>query len=92
MESEGFEPIHHNDLIQSPTRTHAMATKLLALKANEEHHISLKERGFVRRLLLNMLKKLFADCGCKSWGEFRFIIVLYNDIKEQMITHFTRHN
>lgn len=23
-----------------------MATKLLALKSNEEHHVSLKERGF----------------------------------------------
>lgn len=67
-----------------------MATKLLALKANEEHHISLKEGGFVRRLLLNRLERLFADCGCKSWGEFRFIIVLYNDIKEQMIKHFTQ--
>lgn len=69
-----------------------MATKLLALKANEEHHISLKERGFVRRLLLNMLEKLFADCGCKSWGEFRFIIVLYDDIMEQLITHFTQRH
>lgn len=51
---------------------------------------SLKERGFCLEVLLNMLEELFADCGCKSWGEFRFIIVLYNDIKEQMITHFTQ--
>lgn len=67
-----------------------MATKLLALKANEEHHISLKERVFVGRLLLNRLERLFADCGRKSWGEFRFIIVLYNDIKEQMVKHFSQ--
>lgn len=66
-----------------------MATKFLALKESDEHHISLKEWGFVRRLLLNMLEKLFADCRCKSWGEFRFIIVLYSDIKEQTITLFT---
>lgn len=59
-----------------------MATKLLALKATEEHHISLKERASVRRRLLNTSEKLFAIFGCKSWGEFRFIIVLDNDIKE----------
>lgn len=59
-----------------------MATKLLALKANEEHHISLKERGFCKEVVAEQVGKVLYNFGCKSWGEVRFIIVLDNDIKE----------
>lgn len=58
-----------------------MATKLLALKANEEHHISLKERGFCKEVVAEQVGQVLYNFGCKSWGEFRFIIVLDNDIK-----------
>lgn len=59
-----------------------MATKLLALKATEEHHISLKERGSVRRLLLKKSEKLFVILAVNPGENSDFFIVLYNDIKE----------